>query len=81
MTGRAALGLGLASGVLALGLWTAWVAAANHAHARDLDARMRACDAKEVWNESLGLEVRTAEEQLLLEIGEPATAPDEEAQL
>ena len=71
MNPRAALGGGLALGGLALGLWTAWVAAANHALGRELDRRMRACDALEVWNESLELEVLAGEERLLAEQAPP----------
>lgn len=65
MNARAALGAGLALGGLFIGLWTAWVAASNHALARELDRRMRACDALEVWNESLGLELLAGEERML----------------
>jgi hypothetical protein len=62
---RAVLGAGLAVGGLGLGLWTAWIAAGNHAAGRELDETNRACDALEVWNASLALEVQAAEERVL----------------
>jgi hypothetical protein len=79
---RSALGGGLALGGLGIGLWTAWVAASNHALARELDRRMRACDALEVWNESLGLEVLAAEEALLADQAAPPAQrkPEPEAE-
>ena len=75
---RAALAGLLALCGLFVGLWTAWVAASNHAVGRDLDRRMRACDALEVWNESLGLEVLGTEERMLAEQGaaRPPTPPE-----
>lgn len=78
---RAALAGLLALGGLFVGLWTAWVAASNHAVGRDLDRRMRACDALEVWNESLDLEVLGTEERMLAEQGaERPPAPLEASQ-
>jgi hypothetical protein len=77
---RAALSGALALGGLFVGLWTAWVAASNHALARELDLRMRGCDALEVWNESLCLEVLATEERMLAEQGaRPARLPLGEA--
>jgi hypothetical protein len=75
------LGAGLSCGTLSLGLWTAWVAADNHAVARDLDERNRACDALAVWNESLSLDVLAAEERVLAAVESAAdgTGDAEEA--
>jgi hypothetical protein len=70
---RAALAGTLALCGLFLGLWTAWVSASNHALARDLDRRMRACDALEVWNENLELKVLATEERMLAEQGAAPT--------
>jgi hypothetical protein len=72
VTTRSSLSAALAIGGLGLGLWTAWVASANHRLARELDRRHRACDALQVWNERLRDEVMTSEEALLTELREGA---------
>ena len=69
MRPRAGLAAGLSAGALLLGLWTAWIAADNHARGRELDEVNRECDALEVWNASLALEVQNAEERVLAAVG------------
>ena len=79
MRPRAVLNAGLSVGVLSLGLWTAWIAADNHAVARHLDETNRECDALEVWNESLLLDVLVAEERVLA-AAESAAGPASDAE-
>ncbi len=76
MRPRALLGAFLALGALSLGLATAWIAAENHGHARELDRRQHAADALEVLLERRRLEALAAEEELLAKQRvRPAPAP------
>jgi hypothetical protein len=70
VSARALLGALLGLGTLAVGLWTAWVAAGNYRLARELDRRQRECEALEVWNDNLAHEVLRTEEQLLAELAD-----------
>ena len=80
MRARATLSILLASAALALGLWTASVAAANHDLARELDDRQRRCEALEVENDRLAYENLALEERVLGGVPDPgdeAAAPEE----